>query len=56
MSVQKFDTLKETVKIGLNSEKKPHEKLDNDTVKRSVRVGMFSRYETLTEFQKRVVV
>lgn len=56
LSVQKFDTLKETVKIGLNSEKKTHEKLDNDTVKRSVRVGMFSRYETLTEFQKRVVV
>lgn len=53
----KFDTLKETVKIGLNSKKKKdHEKLDKDTIEPSGQVGMFSGYETLTEFQKRVVV
>lgn len=52
----KFDTLKETAEIGLNSKKKDHEKLDKDTIEPSGQVGMFSGYETLTEFQKRVVV
>lgn len=43
----KFDTLKETAEIGLNSKKKDHEKLDKDTIERS---GI--KYHLHIEYQK----